>query len=86
MKQYKNVYLAVAFYVLTIIFYFALNSPVTIPFFACSLIGILFAHMSNRKKESKWAGNLLIVIGALLLLFPFYITSLIIIIDSIFIR
>lgn len=86
MKTHKNTYLSITFYVLTVIFYFVLNSPVTIPFFACALLGIFFAHMSNRKKESKQGGNILLVIGILIFLFPFYVTQLVMMIDSIFVR
>jgi 4-amino-4-deoxy-L-arabinose transferase-like glycosyltransferase len=82
----RNTYLSITFYILTIIFYFVLNSPITIPFFLCALIGIFFAHMSNRKKESKQGGTILMLVGFLIFLFPFYITPLIMMIDSIFIQ
>ncbi len=75
MKTHKNISISLIFYILTVIFYFVLNSPATIPYFACALIGFFFAHMSNRKKESSWVGNLLLVIGILLFLFPFIISS-----------
>ncbi|OHA16857.1 MAG: hypothetical protein A3C79_00830 [Candidatus Taylorbacteria bacterium RIFCSPHIGHO2_02_FULL_45_28] len=76
MQKYKNTYISVAFYVLALLFYFILNSPATAPYFICAVIGIFFAHMSNRKKESSWGGNLLLVVGILLVLFPFLIVPL----------
>ena len=76
MKKHKNIFISIGFYILTILFYFLLNSPLTFPFYIFGLIGIFFAHLSNRNKESAWVGYLLMIIGILLLLFPFYATPL----------
>src|SRR3989338_11107971 len=92
-KSYKNVYLSLASYIIALSSYFYLLfipniSPAIVysPTLVLILIGILFAHKSNKAKESSWAGNLLMAIGILILLFPFYAIPLAMLLDFIFIK
>lgn len=39
------------------------------------VIGIIFAYKSNKHKESSWAGNLLVLIGLLIIFGSFFIKS-----------
>ena len=47
-----------------------------------TLLGMLFGFKSNKAKESSWAGNVLILVGFLIILFPLYAVPLAMIIDS----
>ena len=69
----KNALLSFIAYAASYLLLFSLHltgSPYAFIFYLVVLAGIFFAYMSNKKKESSWMGNLLLIIGILSLLYP----------------
>ncbi len=81
-KRYKNVYLSLASYIIAISVIYLVPALIWPPFsfvsptlgyfflglsFIFVVIGIIFAYKSNKQKESLWAGNLLMLIGLLII-------------------
>ena len=79
MKHYKNIFISLISLILALVLYLFFNilaSDYSIVFFILLIIGILFAHISSKLKESKHIGNLLLIIEILAMLFFAYILAL----------
>lgn len=79
-KNHKNIFISLAFYIITFVVYFCLLyipgiSPTAVytPALILVLIGIFFGFRSIKARESSWAGHLVIVIGGLILASPLII-------------
>jgi uncharacterized membrane protein len=84
-KMHKNICLALGAYILVSLLLFTwayiipistepnLVKQITLGLLVILIIaGIYFGSKSTKSKESSWAGDLLMVIGILTLLFPLY--------------
>jgi len=96
-KEHKNISLSIGAYILAaLIFilwtYIVPTSPdspnwIGLGLFVILIItGIFFGFKSNKSRESSWAGNVLMLIGTLILLLPLYGVQLAMLLDSIFIK
>ena len=89
-KSYKNAYLSLASYIIAFSVTYLVPTLIWPPFSSVSptlgyfflglsfifvIIGIVFAYKSNKQKESHWAGNLLLLIGLLIVFSVFFIKS-----------
>src|SRR3989344_8698162 len=89
-KRHKNVYLSLGSYVIAFSFTYFVPALIWPPFSSVSptlgyfflglslifvIIGIIFAYKSNKQQESSWAGNLLLLIGLLIVFSVFFIKS-----------
>ncbi len=80
MKNHKNIFLSLAFYVVALACYFYLvfipnisSNAVFIPTLVLILVGLFFGFRSINAKESKWAGHLVVIIGGVILISPLLI-------------
>ena len=88
-KKYKNIWISLLLYIVAVTYYMCLiyvpNISPNIVYYPTAillLVGILFGQISNKKKESTWGGNLLIIIYILTLLYPSFAVYLAYILDS----
>lgn len=100
-KRYKNAYLSLASYILAFSVTYLVPTLIWPPFsyvsptfgyfflglsFIFVIVGMIFAYKSNKQKESPLAGNVLLLIGILILLLPLYAIQLVMLLDYIFIK
>ena len=93
-KSYKNVYLSLASYIIAYIWASipvantpGISNKIGVSLLAMLILaGIFFAFKSNKAKESSWAGNVLMLVGILILLLPLYAIPLVMLLDSIFVK
>ena len=74
MKKYKNLLFSLTSIIIAFVLIFSFNLIGTgflFIFYMFIIFGIFFASISNKKKESPLAGNIMLIIGILSLFYPF---------------
>jgi hypothetical protein len=70
MKKYQNIVISLVAYIIAVLSVVFTGRIKTVVYFLFVIIGIIFAFIANRSKESSLPANFLIILGVLGILYP----------------